>query len=138
MSDIKLYVVGFLFSEDKSRVVLIHKNKPVWQTGLLNGVGGKIEQDEAPKVAMRREFEEETGLNIPNWKYYLAMTGDSWCVYFFHTTSKDIDSVESITDEKVEIFNVSDINSLPVIPNLKWSIPMCFDEYIQFATVKCS
>ena len=134
---VKLYVVGFLFSEDMKRVVLIHKNKPAWQVGLLNGVGGKIEQDESPKNAIKREFEEETGLTISDWKYYAKVSGDEWCVDFFHATSKDIDSVKSITDEKVEIFNVSDINTLPVIPNLKWLIPMCFDADIEFGDVKC-
>jgi 8-oxo-dGTP pyrophosphatase MutT (NUDIX family) len=54
------YVVGFLFSEDESRVLLVWKNRPAWQDGKLNGVGGKIEAGETPLQAMEREFKEET------------------------------------------------------------------------------
>jgi 8-oxo-dGTP diphosphatase len=42
------YVVGFLFNEGKTKVVLIKKNRPDWQKGYFNGVGGKIEGDETP------------------------------------------------------------------------------------------
>lgn len=42
----KKYVLGFMFStEDRGqKVALIKKLKPKWQAGLLNGIGGKIEQ----------------------------------------------------------------------------------------------
>ena len=39
------YVTGFLFSPDKKSVVLINKNRPAFQVGKLNGVGGKIEEN---------------------------------------------------------------------------------------------
>lgn len=54
------FVLGFLFSEDGSRVLLVWKNRPAWQNGKLNGVGGKIEPGETPLQAMKREFLEET------------------------------------------------------------------------------
>ena len=58
------YVVGFLFDEDARRyhktghgnVVLIEKNRPAWQAGRLNGVGGHIEIGETPDEAISREF----------------------------------------------------------------------------------
>lgn len=34
------YVVGFCFNSDLSQIILIEKNKPEWQKGYLNGVGG--------------------------------------------------------------------------------------------------
>lgn len=54
------YVLGLLFSEDASRVLLVWKNRPAWQNGKLNGIGGKIEPGETPLQAMDREFVEET------------------------------------------------------------------------------
>lgn len=36
------YVCGFLMSYDMDKVVLIKKNRPDWQKGKWNGVGGKI------------------------------------------------------------------------------------------------
>ncbi len=42
----KGYVLGFAFDEDYEWVALIKKNRPQWQAGKLNGVGGKIEPNE--------------------------------------------------------------------------------------------
>lgn len=50
----KNYVVGFLFNNDMTKIVLIHKNRPYWQIGKLNGVGGKIEEYESSFNAMIR------------------------------------------------------------------------------------
>lgn len=55
------YVAGFLFSENLLSVALIRKEKPAWQKGCLNAIGGKIEENETPFEAMKREFTEEAG-----------------------------------------------------------------------------
>ena len=54
------YVLGFVFSEACDRVLLMWKNRPAWQAGKLNGIGGKIEAGETAQHAMEREFTEET------------------------------------------------------------------------------
>ena len=71
------YVCGFLFSPDRSRVLLIRKRRPAWQAGRLNGVGGKVEAGEALYHAMRREFREEAGLDLPEsqWAHAITLTG---------------------------------------------------------------
>ena len=40
----KKYVLTFLFTSDYKNVWLIEKNRPNWQKGSLNGIGGKIEK----------------------------------------------------------------------------------------------
>ena len=72
------YVVGFLFNPDMTEVVLIKKNRPDWQKGLLNGVGGKIESGEDPITAMIREFKEETGVEIYNWNLFWIIIMRKW------------------------------------------------------------
>jgi 8-oxo-dGTP diphosphatase len=69
------FVVGFLFSRCEQRVVLIEKNRPEWQAGLLNGPGGKIEPGETTLEAIRREFREEAGLDIPGWEHFCERRG---------------------------------------------------------------
>lgn len=66
-TEITKYSVGFAFYEDF--VVLIWKQRPAFQKGFLNGVGGEIEQGEDAIRAMAREFEEETGVHT---------TDDQW------------------------------------------------------------
>lgn len=48
------YVVGLLFDPHRKYICLIQKNRPDFQRGFLNGVGGKIENGEWPLQAMIR------------------------------------------------------------------------------------
>lgn len=124
---IQEYVVGFLFNPEMDKVVLIEKTHPDWQKGFLNGVGGKVEQDEGAHSCMKREFKEETGLESNDWRFYFAIYGKSWKCYFFYNISEDFDKVKSITEEQIKIVGVKELWNVPVIQNLRWLIPMCLD-----------
>ena len=118
------YVLGFLFTAD-NRVVLILKNRPKWQEGFLNGVGGKIEPDETPLQAMVREFREETGMVVKKWSKVLTLTGEGYKVQVFKAYHHDKDPpIRSMTDEQVWAYPTDDIPTLHVIPNLRWMIPL--------------
>lgn len=117
------YVLGFCFSVDMGNVALIKKNKPEWQNGLLNGIGGKIEPNEIPIDAMRREFIEETGVNINDWTEVGKLVGGEWEVIIFKTVSDQVYDVKTMETEIVNIFNTIDLSGLEVIPNLHWIIP---------------
>ena len=67
------YVAGFLFSEGLTTIALIEKQKPTWQKGKHNAIGGKIEPNETADEAMRREFREETGFDVPNWTMFCVL-----------------------------------------------------------------
>jgi 8-oxo-dGTP diphosphatase len=127
------YVVGFLFSPDRNRVVLIKKNKPEWQAGNYNGVGGKVEKDETYLDAMKREFKEETGVTIDEWIPYCTLSSDSfpddmdsWAIRFFYATG-NVDEVQSITSEQVDVLDTTELPE-KVVPNLKWLIPMALSQ----------
>lgn len=55
----KSYVVGFMLDQAREHVVLIEKNRPAWQAGKLNGVGGKVEPGEFPVNAMQPRRKEK-------------------------------------------------------------------------------
>ena len=118
------YCAGFLFDNDLEFVVLIRKEKPAWQRGKLNGVGGKIEEGETPAEAMRREFLEETGMDIKSWEQYVTLTGEGFTVHFFHAHTDNPWAVKSTTDEAVAVFELEHLTCLQTIPNLQWLIPM--------------
>lgn len=107
-------VVGFVFRGKE--VVLILKNRPDWQAGRLNGVGGRVEAGESPKEAMVREFKEETGLYIPLGFWMLSETivfdnGVELSV-FTSTISPGVQPA-SVTDEAVVVVSVTEV--------LKWT-----------------
>ena len=121
------YVAGFLFDVQGSHVALIEKQRPNWQKGQLTGIGGHIEKHtaecifhnpppcdiqnfepcncsgETPDQAMRREFKEETGVDIDRWMEYVVVSSPggkgiffhvAWEVHFFHAYGNEIDQVK--------------------------------------------
>lgn len=113
------YVIGFLYGVGK--VLLIKKNRPEWQKGLYNGVGGHIEQGELPHDAMVREFEEETGATGIDWNEFCVMDYPDAVVHCFAGLYVGQD-IRSTTDELV--FWLDPNNLFNTIPNLLWLVPM--------------
>lgn len=119
------YVVGFLFH--KGRVVLIKKTKPEWQKGLLNGVGGKIEKNETPLQAMRREWWEETGTWVWGWRQFCTLEFSSGVgVHFFVAYGQR--EIQTTTEEQVAWYKVDKLKKLKALPNLQWLVPMALDK----------
>jgi 8-oxo-dGTP diphosphatase len=127
-----VYVLGFLFSPDYKRLVLIKKNKPDWQKDLFNVPGGRLEdRDKTYYHAVRREFYEETGLDIPwgEWCSFAGLTGSDYIVHCFVTCSEKYQQVFSATSETIEIYEVNEIltSKLPIVPSLAYLIPLARD-----------
>lgn len=131
------YVCGFLI-DNQDRVVLVRKSRPSWQAGLLNGVGGKWESGETGCEAMRREFLEETGLDVAGWEeiVWLLCNGRD-AVTFFRAFGPPhlLDEAASMTDEPIEVHRITDLlrPGAGTIPNLRWLLPFAAhvrDRYI--------
>lgn len=121
----KRYVVGFLFDPSRRNVLLIRKQRPEWQRGKLNGIGGEVEPGETPAAAMTRECVEECGLLIPHksWSLFVSLQDRrGWSIDFFYAVFDGIGDARSQTDEDVEIVRVSELDGC--MTNLKWLIPM--------------
>jgi len=128
------YVVGFAF-DNGDNVALIRKVRPDWQRGRLNGIGGHIEEYELSHAAMVREFEEETGVTIPEWDMFARLRGEDWSVDFYRAFGVDLIALKTTTDEEVLVCSV---NPLPVevLPNLQWLIPLALDPEPVWTDVK--
>ncbi len=124
------FVMGFLF-DGQGNVALIEKNRPDWQKGCLNGIGGQIEKGEKPLQAMVREFEEEAGPEI-TWRQFCTLKGDGYRLYCF--TSKDKAEISTKTDEKVGWYAVANLPA-NLVANSRWLIPMANYELEITATV---
>ena len=119
------YVVGFAFGHG-GNVALIVKNRPEWQRGRMNGIGGKIEPGEMSDDAMVREFYEETGRLTRKevWEFFATLSGAEFSVAFFYTYLNNLEGLQSPTDENVVVVPIESINATDCIPNVTWLIPM--------------
>lgn len=125
----KRYTVGFLFTPDFRRVLLIHKLTPEWQRGRVNALGGKYEGDETPQQCTAREIQEECGIDIASehWRHLGLMHSNEWSVDILAAIHTGPESdAESLEAQQVEWF---DVHALPetAISNLTWLIPLCID-----------
>jgi 8-oxo-dGTP diphosphatase len=56
------------------------------------GIGGKFETGESPEDCLLREFREETGLTLTDWRFrgIVTFVSDEWpCEYMFLYTASD-------------------------------------------------
>lgn len=132
------YVAGFLFSDFGANVALVRKNRPEWQAGLLNAIGGKIEEGEKPDDAMVREFEEETGVRIEDWEYFAAITGGWGTVFFYrYFDTEAIKRVKTMEDEEINVYTPGSSIAPPVgiVPNLQWLLPLASYRHDKYQAV---
>lgn len=123
-----IYTVGFAFDETREHVVLIKKNRPTWQLGMYNGIGGGIELEEEliPWRTQTRKFEEETGVKTSKWNYVGEFRLKSRLLYVYTIKTNDIFNCKTTTDEEVEIFRV---DKLPknLVKSVRWMIYFIID-----------
>lgn len=144
------YCLGFAFNDGDvysgphRHVALIRKLKPEWQKGLLNGIGGKLEEGEPGHFGMVREFQEETGWeSLPeDWTYFAQMRGNDFAVFCFVSSwnINELHALESKEEEKVEIHPVSQVLGYQenVVGNLFWLIPLALDCLLSKPTAPCA
>lgn len=134
------YVVGFAFSPDQSRVVLIAKNREpdnAKMIGTFNGIGGEARAGETYLAAMRREFKEEAGALVPRWSLVAISEGDTWRLYVYATIClmsewRKVRTLgRSVTDEQVLKVAVSRIRNrlhlAPFYPDVPFLVPLALD-----------
>jgi 8-oxo-dGTP diphosphatase len=129
------YVLVLPFSDDRTSLLLVRKEKgPAILKGLWNGVGGKIEPDEAPIHAAVREFSEETGMVIH--ESILRRLTTLWCdntkIHVFYCfiplpisslpVANDVGEVFGL--HRISSFTLGDASAKNAVPNLLWMIPL--------------
>jgi len=103
-----VYALGLAMSDDN--IVLIKKNRPDFQKDKFNFVGGHVEENEAPKDCMVREFAEETGVLTSKdmWKYLGKLERkDDFTVFIYFMKSDVINKVETMTDESIYLVDLN-------------------------------
>lgn len=136
----KKYVAGFLFDNDRKNVILIRKNRPEYQAGKLNAVGGKFElTDKTIFLSIEREYAEEAGAKVVGWDNFCVLRNQilDYEVYFFRAfNTKAFNESKTMESETIMQVGVTDaICRTDSMPNLCWLIPMALDSSVRYATV---
>ncbi len=131
--EITKYVVGLMFDQSGTRVVLMRKTHPEWQAGRLNGIGGKIEPGETAVQAMIREFEEEAGVwtEAADWRSICILRGtDFSCEVFAGNNDSCYGLAKTMTPEEIVKIATPGFRSMGVkmVSNLPWLISLALDE----------
>jgi ADP-ribose pyrophosphatase YjhB (NUDIX family) len=127
------YVLGFVFS--KNEVLLIRKPKGTLHAGKWNGPGGHIEStDSNPLEAMKREWDEETGLPQPRHWWPAARLDFAVTDAVVHLYAGETDSFVPVYGERpkdayaeralmtpIEMVN----HEQALAPHVGWMIAMC-------------
>jgi 8-oxo-dGTP diphosphatase len=121
------YVLALLFTEDRARVVLMHKTRPAWQAGRVNALGGKLLAGESARDAARREVREEAGVDVAAWEEFLVWDDPVYRMHAVRAFDDDA-AARARTAEDQAVF-LADAASLPpnVIDNLRWLVPLALD-----------
>lgn len=112
---------------NKDAVLLVLKNRPAWQAGFFNLIGGKVEPGEYHKDAAHRELFEETGLEGQE----VWLTGKIQCpdalIYCYNAR---VDESVSLSPQEGETEKVAWFQWQEVVfdkrlmPNLRVIIPL--------------
>lgn len=129
------YSLGFAFTIDGKSVALIRKNRPEWQAGKLNGIGGKLElTDDDIEYCMIRKFKKETGFSTgpDEWDHFAYMyfpkTNSSInCYRIFN--DELVQGLKSTTDEEVIICKISELHSQQLLENVEFLIHLALTQY---------
>ena len=105
--------------------------------GKWNGLGGKMEADESPLEAARREFHEESGIaladgdlsasgviHFPNFK---AHKNEDWIVYLFRaeiSREKSLDLRETSEEGTLHWISESEVAKLNLWPGDRFFLPL--------------
>ena len=128
--------LGYVLSPDRSRVLLVHRNaRPDDQhLGKYNGLGGKIERDEDVVAGMRREIEEEAGIQCDamslrgtiSWPGF-GKQGEDWLGFLFLITGYSGTPHASNPEGTLEWVPLDAIMALPLWDGDRHFLPLVFD-----------
>ena len=131
-----LATLGYIFSPDRRKVLLVHRNARTGDAhlGKFNGLGGKLEASEDVVSGMRREVREEAGIECGtvqlagtiSWPGF-GKSGEDWFGFIFRIF--DWSGTPRSTNEEgvLEWVELERVAHLPLWPGDHYFLPLVFD-----------
>jgi 8-oxo-dGTP diphosphatase len=128
--------LGYVLSEDRRRVLMIHRNaRPEDQhLGKYNGLGGKLEPGEDIAAGMRREIAEEAGIDVTsmqlrgtlNWPGF-GKNGEDWMGFIFLIDGFTGTPLRANPEGSLSWVEVDALHTLPMWEGDRHFLPLVFD-----------
>lgn len=132
-----LATLGYILSDDRQRVLLIHRNRRPddHHFGKYNGLGGKLEPGEDIVSGMMREVREESGLECQslrlrgtiNWPGF-GKQGEDWFGFIFVIDRWSGVPGDGNAEGTLEWVEVSQLLDLPIWEGDRHFLPLLFGE----------
>lgn len=132
-----LATLGYVLSQDRQSVLMIHRNKRPDDIhfGKYNGLGGRLEPDEDIVSGMRREIAEESGIiaegmtlrGTISWPGF-GKRGEDWFGFIFLIDSWHGEAHGGSHEGTLEWVPLPDVPRLPLWPGDHCFLPLVFDD----------
>jgi 8-oxo-dGTP diphosphatase len=129
--------LGYVLSSDKERVLMVHRNRRLSDDhlGKYNGLGGKMEREEEIATCMRREIQEEAGIEVVemtlrgtiNWTGF-GRHGEDWLGFIFRIDSFEGAPWSENAEGNLEWVERSRLAELPMWEGDRYFLPLVFDD----------
>ena len=136
-----LATLGYVFSPDGARVLMIHRNaRPTDpHLGKYNGLGGKLDPSEDVVAGLRREVREEAGIECDavrlagtiSWPGF-GKHGEDWFGFVFRVDRFTGTPLASNPEGTLEWVEVGRVLSLPLWEGDRFFLPLVFAGRPQF------
>jgi 8-oxo-dGTP diphosphatase len=133
-----LATLGYVFSPDGRRVLMIHRDARPGDLhfGKYNGIGGKLERGEDVVAGFRREVREEAGLECDelelagtiSWPGFGA-NGEDWFVFIFRVTRFTGTPPAANPEGRLEWVEVERVPSLPLWEGDRHFLQLVFERH---------
>ncbi|MFO0826250.1 MAG: 8-oxo-dGTP diphosphatase [Gemmataceae bacterium] len=131
-----LATLGYVFSADGNRVLLIHRNVRIGDAhlGKYNGLGGKLEAYEDIVAGMRREIREEAGIECEaielagtiSWPGF-GKHGEDWFGFIFRITQFTGTPLTANPEGTLEWVEIERVAALPMWEGDRFFLPYVFN-----------
>jgi 8-oxo-dGTP diphosphatase len=132
-----LATLGYVFSPDCRRVLLIHRNRRPNDAhlGKYNGLGGKLDAGEDVVACLRREIREESGLECEqlilrgtiSWPGF-GKGGEDWFGFIFRVNRFSGEAFQENAEGTLEWVEVERVLQLPLWEGDRFFLPLVFGE----------